>query len=69
MEVGSYRYYDKKTCGLDISGMLEDLSVSLLSFLLFDCLGKVNFQEATILCNSYRMGNTTIMRYISPKQK
>ena len=22
-----YRYYDKETCGLDISGMLEDLSV------------------------------------------
>jgi len=26
LEVGSYRYYDKSTCGLDISGMLEDLS-------------------------------------------
>lgn len=26
LEVGSYRYYDKTTCGLDISGCLEDLS-------------------------------------------
>lgn len=26
MEVGSYRYYDKNTCGLDINGCLEDLS-------------------------------------------
>lgn len=26
LEVGSYRYYDKNTCGLDFSGCLEDLS-------------------------------------------
>lgn len=26
MDVAGYRYYDKNTCGLDINGMLEDLS-------------------------------------------
>jgi aspartate aminotransferase, mitochondrial len=25
LRVGKYRYYDARTCGLDISGMLEDL--------------------------------------------
>ena len=29
MDVKNYRYYDSKTCGLDISGMLEDLKVSV----------------------------------------
>lgn len=30
MEVASYRYYDKNTCGFDAAGCFEDLSVSFI---------------------------------------
>lgn len=32
LEVRNYRYFDKRTVGLDFEGMKEDLKVSFLSF-------------------------------------
>ena len=29
LEVGSYRYYDPKTCGLDFAAACEDIKVSM----------------------------------------
>ena len=28
LDVASYRYYDKETCGFDAAGAMEDVSVS-----------------------------------------
>lgn len=36
LDLKYYRYYDKSTCGFDVSGALEDISVSFLVTRLFE---------------------------------
>ena len=50
LDVKQYRYYDKATCGLDISGMLEDLNVSSVfcTYLLCFC-GSTHSLYKTVL--------------------
>ena len=35
LEVGSYGYYDPKTCGLDFAAACEDISVSIMYLLVY----------------------------------